>query len=324
MPLRGSRRARVSRVVSAALLSCAALWRGAAGAQPAPEPLIAIGDLHADLAAAQRAFHIAGVTDAQGRWALKGGVVVQTGALTARGPDGEPLLRWIRDLEGQAAAAGSRFVVLLGNHEVMNLHGDWRYVSQGDIESFGGLEARRRALSLSARGEWARWLLTKEAVALVGDTALVHGGVSEEFAAPAPDLSRRVTEAVLTDPRAPILGDRGPLWYRGYWLRPEEEVCAEAARALALLGARRMVMGHTTQADGRVHARCGGALLAIDTGISRLYGGRAAALRVAGGAVFAIYEGGEVLISGEGGGAGGGAGGGDPLKAREPEARPEP
>ena len=64
--------------------------------------IIAIGDLHADLPAAQRAFHLAGVTDAEGRWAARGVTVVQTGDLTDRGPDGAPLLRWIRGLEPQA------------------------------------------------------------------------------------------------------------------------------------------------------------------------------------------------------------------------------
>lgn len=276
-------------------------------AEPPPTPILAIGDLHADLPAAQRAFHLAGVTDAEGRWAARGVTVVQTGDLTDRGPDGAPLLRWIRGLEPQAEAAGSRFVVLLGNHEVMNLHGDWRYVSQGDLRGFGGLEARRRAFSLGGvlgaqggalgeRGEWAAWLLGKEAVVRVGDTVFVHGGVSELFAGPVEGLSRQVSEAILRDPRHPVLGDNGPLWYRGYWLYDEPRACDEALRALARMGARRMVMGHTTQRDGRVHSRCGGRLFAIDTGISALYGGRAAALRVVGDEVFAVYEGGEVRL----------------------------
>ena len=259
--------------------------------------VIAIGDLHADLKGAQEAFWIAGVTDEQGRWVAWGVTVVQTGDLTDRGPDGEPLLRWVKGLEAQAEAHGSRFVVLLGNHEVMNLHGDWRYVSAQDVQSFGGLERRKALLALSHGGEWARWLLTKHAVVRVGTTLFVHGGVSGDFIAPAPQLSAQVTAAILSQPRHPILGERGPLWYRGYWLNTEETACAEAKRVLTALGAERMVMGHTTQRDGRVRSRCGGRLYAIDTGISRVYGGHPAALKLSGGEVFALYRGGSVKLS---------------------------
>jgi len=261
------------------------------------ELIIAIGDLHADLQGAQRTFKLAGVTNDKGAWVLRDATVVQTGDLTDRGPDGAPLLEWIRGLEQQAVKHNSRFIVLLGNHEVMNLHGDWRYVSRADVETFGGYAARQRALSLRHQGEWAQWLISKQAVLQLGGTVFVHGGVSRHFARPAAELSSELRQAILSDPRAPILGELGPLWYRGYWLQPELTACAEAREVLTKLGAQRMVMGHTTQADGQIHARCGGALFAIDTGISRVYGGRPAALKIEGDQVSALYESGPVLIS---------------------------
>ena len=47
-------------------------------------------------------------------------------------------------LEGEAEQAGGAVHVLLGNHEVMNLVGDLRYVSRGGVRSLRG--AGRRAL----------------------------------------------------------------------------------------------------------------------------------------------------------------------------------
>lgn len=261
------------------------------------QPIIAIGDLHADLKSAQRAFYIAGVTDQEGHWILRNTIVVQTGDLTDRGPDGEPLLKWIRSLEAQAIAHHSQFIVLLGNHEVMNLHGDWRYVSQKDIQGFGGLAARELSFSLQRKGEWASWLIGKSAVVQLGDTVFVHGGVSERFAAPADQISRKISEAIHAQPDHPLLGSLGPLWYRGYWLKTEKDACQEARSVLKVMGAKRMVMGHTTRQDGRIASRCNGIIFAIDTGISSVYGGYPAALKITRDKVFAIYEGEQVQLS---------------------------
>lgn len=260
-----------------------------------PQNIVAVGDLHADLVSAKKAFTIAGITDAQGQWILKDAIVVQTGDLTDRGPDGLPLLEWIRDLESQAANHNSQFIVLLGNHEVMNVQGDWRYVSQADVVSFGGLEERKKAFATG--GEWSAWLSDKDAVLQLGDTVFVHGGVSRQFARPAKTLSEEVRQAMLGASDRTVLGSEGPLWYRGYWQQTEAMACEEAKFVLSKLGAKRMVMGHTTQRDGQIHSRCNGVLFAIDTGISRHYGEHPSALRITGSRVEALYATGAVLLS---------------------------
>ena len=256
--------------------------------------IIAVGDLHADLSSAKKTFAVAGITNGDGNWIVKDTIVVQTGDLTDRGPDGKPLLEWVQSLEGQARQHNSQFIILLGNHEVMNLQGDWRYVSQADVASFGGLESRKKAFTPG--GEWADWLSTKDAVLQIGDTVFVHGGVSRQFARPAETLSQEVRLAMLGQGDRSILSEKGPLWYRGYWRQTETQACEEAQFVLAELKAKRMVMGHTTQRDGQIHSRCNGTLFAIDTGISRHYGEHPSALRLTGDTVEALYESGVVLL----------------------------
>ena len=87
----------------------------------------------------------------------------------------------------------------------------------------------------------------KDAVLQIGDTIFVHGGVSRQFAKPAKTLSNEVRQAMLGSGDRSVLGEDGPLWYRGYWRQTEEMACDEARFVLDQLDAKRMVIGHTTQ-----------------------------------------------------------------------------
>jgi hypothetical protein len=57
-----------------------------------------------------------------------------------------------------------------------------------------------------------------------------------------------------------------------------------------------MVMGHTTQKDGRIGMRFGGQALFIDTGMSTGYGRHLAALEIRGDRLTAIYPEGRVEL----------------------------
>ena len=79
------------------------------------------------------------------------------------------------------------------------------------------------------------------------------------------------------------------LWYRGYWRNPESVACQEVDIVLEKMNAKRMITGHTTQPDGKVHTRCDGRLIVIDTGISKHYGENVAAIRIDQNGVLALY-----------------------------------
>ena len=57
---------------------------------------------------------------------------------------------------------------------------------------------------------------------------------------PYPGLPRTATTA-----EHRLYGSDGPLWYRGWALDPEEQVCAHVDGVLGKTGTRRMIMGHT-------------------------------------------------------------------------------
>jgi hypothetical protein len=83
------------------------------------------------------------------------------------------------------------------------------------------------------------------------------------------------------------------LWYRGYVKQPEHVICRSLQNALDAIGAKRMIVGHTTQ-DGKILRRCHGRLYVIDVGITKVYGGHCGAIEIVGDTVTGLYcEGGD-------------------------------
>jgi hypothetical protein len=101
-----------------------------------PERVVAVGDVHGAHSAFVEILRRAGVIDARSRWAGGRTILVQAGDVLHRGPDSRRVLDLLMELEPQAAAAGGRVIALLGNHEVMRLMRDLRYVSAEEYAAF--------------------------------------------------------------------------------------------------------------------------------------------------------------------------------------------
>ncbi|GAB4824315.1 Glycosylated integral ER membrane protein [Ancistrocladus abbreviatus] len=95
--------------------------------------IIAVGDLHGDLSKARSALNIAGVLSSDGQDSWTGGetVLIQVGDILDRGEDEIAILSLLRSLDIQARAEGGAVFQVNGNHETMNVQGDFRYVDFG-------------------------------------------------------------------------------------------------------------------------------------------------------------------------------------------------
>ena len=107
--------------------------------------IVAIGDLHGDYAGYLGVLRAAGLVDARGRWTGGATHLVQTGDIPDRGPDTRRIIGHMGKLAKEAAKKGGRVHNLMGNHEAMNVHGDLRYVVEGEYAAFAdaGSAARR-------------------------------------------------------------------------------------------------------------------------------------------------------------------------------------
>ena len=180
--------------------------------------VVAISDVHGDYEAMAATLTNAGVVDANGAWAAGDDHLVITGDLLDRGPASRAAMDLVMRLEAEAEAAGGRVHQLLGNHEVMNLVGDLRYVAAEEFAAFAadedpaereawfqwhldqqtividetaerakfderyppGFFGHRRAFR--SDGHYGSWLLGRPLLVVINGTAFAHGGVSPAVA----------------------------------------------------------------------------------------------------------------------------------------------
>ena len=170
--------------------------------------VVAFADVHGAYSELVELLRATGLIDADLHWAGGTTHAVSLGDLLDRGPDVRRVLDLIMRLQDEARAAGGSVHVVLGNHELMNLIGDWRYVPAADYASFAadetaserasaasgsypaGYFARRRAFA--ANGRYGAWLLTLPTVIVVNDTAYVHAGLPPIVAEAGLDINGKV------------------------------------------------------------------------------------------------------------------------------------
>ena len=348
------------------------------------ERVVAVGDVHGSYDPLIELLRAAGLVDASLAWSGGRTHLVMLGDLVDRGPKEREVLDLIMRLEREAPKSGGQVHVLPGNHEVMTLVGDLRYVSKAGYAEYAeatppaereqalarfmrsgsgaetgpegvlpqfdelyppGYFERRKAFSPS--GVYGRWLLSKSFLLVIDDVAYVHGGlppsVSSEGAEALnrsmiqeirayldarealieagllfpetsfvesfqlvgqkveqaeakgealPEKAAKAAEILLSSAGAYAFSNENPFWYRGTSLNPEPQEAPVFEAALAKLGAKAAVVGHTTTPGGRITSRFGGRLLRADTGmLSEVYRGRGAAVVAGGGTLRALYPG---------------------------------
>lgn len=251
---------------------------------PAPERLVAIGDLHGDFQATQAVLRLAGLTDSNNAWIGGKTILVQTGDVLDRGDGEAQIFALLFDLRAQAKAAGGRVVLMNGNHELMNVQGDLRYVTPGASASFGP----DRKAAFAPGSDWAKRLADLPIIAQVGETVFAHGGVLPQHARYGVDKINAEARAWMRGEVAayPVAmrGADSPIWTRLFSSGDVTAHCATLAQTLELLKAKRLVVGHTVQRGGPTSA-CDGKVWRIDVGMSAHYGGKPAALEIVGDAV---------------------------------------
>jgi len=273
---------------------------------PAPR-IVAIGDLHGDLDATRQALRLAGAMNENDHWIGGTLVLVQTGDQLDRGDNEQAVLDLLTRLTEEASQAGGALHVLNGNHELMNVKLDLRYVTPGgyadfqdavtitDIDSvLAEYEEGQRARVSAFRpgGPYAKVLAQRNTVVIIGENIFVHGGLLPQHI----DYGLERLNAELS---AWMEGDgpqpdwtkekNSPVWMRHYSDEVDADDCELLAEVLDRLGAKRMIVGHSVQTE-EITSYCEGKVWCIDVGMAAHYGGDLQILAIEGDTIRVISE----------------------------------
>jgi len=97
---------------------------------------IVVGDIHGALEGFKEIIGDAGLIDGKDNWSGGDNILIQTGDVIDRGPYSMEAFDLLKRLQKEATVAGGEVIRLCGNHELMLLQGDFRYVNFKGLESF--------------------------------------------------------------------------------------------------------------------------------------------------------------------------------------------
>ena len=302
--------------------------------------VVAIGDIHGDYEQYLTILRDSGLIDARLNWAGGKTHLVQMGDLPDRGPDSLKIMQHMKKLQKQARREKGYVHALIGNHEIMNVDGDLRYVHPGEFTILANKksakrqkdyitsmieyldnnhpeaalvgESRRPALEKiyplgyvehrrlwAPRGEFFEWIKSHNTAIKINRTLFVHGGLSpHQTPLPLKEINTRVRRYLRTFDEDTIVGNGGPLWYRGLALNSAEVELEPLKNMLAFYDVDTIVIAHTPT-PSRIVPRLGRRVIQADVGLSRAYTGGRASLVIEGDKYYAIHRGTTVTIPAE-------------------------
>ena len=220
--------------------------------------IFAISDIEGEFDAFKKLLVVNKVIDEKYNWIFGKGHLVLTGDFFDRGVRVTETLWLIYSLEEKARNAGGYVHFILGNHEIMNLNNDLRYVHPKYMHSAKLMNENYLNL-YGENSELGRWLRTKNITEKVGNVLFMHGGISSYVNMMDLSLTKMNklarpfysdTTYNYKDPKVDLLfSDFGPFWYRGYYLGTPKATLNQIDSTLSLYKVKHIATGHTVISD---------------------------------------------------------------------------
>jgi hypothetical protein len=239
----------------------------------APEKLLILSDIEGSFQGMDKLLRTGGVIDDRFKWIFGKGHLVICGDLFDRGEEVTACLWLLYKLEEEARARGGYVHVILGNHEIMNLSEDTRYVHPKYLKT-ATLLGKTYLDFYTVNTEFGRWLRTKNIIERIGDNLFVHAGVSQainESDLSLKEINKRAQpfydmygyDSILNKGKVVPLfdGNTSPFWYRGYFLAPHASI-SQVDSTLRLYKVKHIVVGHTIVDS--IQSLYDGKIIAID------------------------------------------------------------
>lgn len=241
------------------------------------DKIIVLGDIHGELEALLSLLRYNKVIDYNNRWIFGDGHIVFTGDVFDRGEKVTECLWLIFQLEIQAEKAGGRVHYIIGNHEMMALLFDDRYVAKKYKHAARHIKFHYSHF-FDQHSVLGTWIRSKNTLLRLGDQLFVHGGISPQFLEQRMEIDdvnvkmryhlnnyTQLEDTTLVDL---FLYSYSPLWYRGYMSRTpkyDRISLADVIKTLDFYESMVIIFGHTPVA--RVYPFYSFKLIAMDVPI---------------------------------------------------------
>lgn len=222
------------------------------------DKIFVVSDLHGQYEIFKKLLYVNGIIDENNSWNFGEGHLVITGDVFDRGKQVHEALWLIYNLENQARETDGMVHLLLGNHEIMVLQNDLRYVDEKYFTISELFEIDLPDL-YDENTFWGRWLRSKNFITIIDSYLFVHGGIHPELIMKYDSINEinRIMSANIDTDRDEIkknqeLSDlfrsNGPIWYRGFFEPDTQPEVSEIdlANILEHFNVEKIIVGHTT------------------------------------------------------------------------------
>lgn len=216
-----------------------------------PDKMLILSDIEGNFRGFQMILEGAGVINEEFEWTFGNGHLVLVGDFFDRGINVNECLWLIYKLENEAEMNGGKIHFILGNHEIMVLQNDVRYVRQKYFVNADSLGLDYNKW-YGPDTELGRWLRSKNAIENIGGYLFVHAGLSKDVPYGEYTLTQ-INDSIRSciDRKFEkgerrenhFIGSNSPVWYRG--IMEEEETQSEVDNTLEIFNAKKMILGHT-------------------------------------------------------------------------------
>ncbi|KAK1283656.1 Uncharacterized protein QJS10_CPB21g01424 [Acorus calamus] len=246
-------------------------------------------------------------SDGQDLWTGEETVLIQVGDILDRGVDEIAILSLLRSLSIQAKINGGAVFQVNGNHETMNVEGDFRYVDPGAFDecvdflehlkdcgdnwddAFVGwhrVSEMYKENNAMSQSQWTPWRLMKDSshdadrlIQLIGQRqkgVVARSSLFRPGGLLARELARHAVVLKVDDwvfchggllPHHVAYGIERMNKEVSHWMQGFDDDDDDDGETLQAIGAQAMVVGHTPQVEG-VNCKCNKRIWRIDVGMS--------------------------------------------------------
>jgi len=202
------------------------------------DSLFVVGDVHGRYNQLINLLQKSNIIDKELNWIAGRSHLVFLGDLFDRGNDVTKVLWFIYTLEQQAEEVDGKVHLVLGNHEIMTMSKDLRYISAKEATIAGVYGVKYDYMYHPTKSLLGSWLLSKPSVLKIDKSILAHGGIVDLGTNSIEDFNHTVNRYMKNPIFLEIMKDEpdslkydiqtwkemryffyyeeGPFWYRGY------------------------------------------------------------------------------------------------------------